>query len=140
MKIVLQCLLTLRAHFMPNGGGCNPSSSSSPNKSENDASMSWKPLGQTTEGSASHRDEVSPQAYTTTLSGEDRRKVASNSKFQHALRSPIMAGISSYHSLLNLCMCANNFLIFWFPSHFNLVLVSCFPSPSLSFFLSLCPS
>ncbi|KAI8542939.1 hypothetical protein RHMOL_Rhmol08G0178900 [Rhododendron molle] len=91
MKIVLQCLLTLRAHFMPNGGGCNLSSSSSPNKSGNDVSMSWKLLGQTPGGNASSRDEVSPQAYTSTLSGEDRRKAASNSKFQRALRSPVMA-------------------------------------------------
>ncbi|KAG5536203.1 hypothetical protein RHGRI_023854 [Rhododendron griersonianum] len=91
MKIVLQCLLTLRAHFMPNGGGCNLSSSSSPNKSGNDVSMSRKLLGQTPGGNASSRDEVSPQAYTSTLSGEDRRKAASNSKFQRALRSPVMA-------------------------------------------------
>ncbi|KAF7136213.1 hypothetical protein RHSIM_Rhsim08G0134600 [Rhododendron simsii] len=91
MKIVLQCLLTLRAHFMPNGGGCNLTSSSSPNKSGNDVSMSWKLLGQTPGGNASSRDEVSPQAYTSTLSGEDRRKAASNSKFQRVLRSPVMA-------------------------------------------------
>lgn len=148
MKIVLQCLLTLRAHFMPNGGGCNLSSSSSPNKSGNDVSMSWKLLGQTPGGNASSRDEVSPQAYTSTLSGEDRRKAASNSKFQRALRSPVMAGISPYQNESSMLVtriasysyepvCVNSFLIFWFASHCNVVLVSCFSSPSVSLLVTL---
>lgn len=99
MKNVLECLLTLRAHFMPNGNGCALSDSSSPNKSGSDVSISRKLLRQTLGGSHSSRIEVSPQALSSTLSGEDRRKAASDSKFQRALRSPVMAGISRHQSV-----------------------------------------
>ncbi|KAL6994853.1 hypothetical protein U1Q18_004989 [Sarracenia purpurea var. burkii] len=91
MKIVVECLLNLKVQFMPNVGGCNLSKSSSHNKSGNDASMRWKLLGQSLGGSDGSREEVFPAAYSSTLYGEERRKAASDSKFQRALRSPIMA-------------------------------------------------
>ncbi|KAI7986685.1 Kinesin-like protein KIN-14K [Camellia lanceoleosa] len=91
MKIVLECLFTLRAQFMPNVGGSNVPNSSSPKKSGVDASTRWKLLGQTLGGGDGSRGELSPRANPSVFYGEERRKTASDSKFQRALRSHVMA-------------------------------------------------
>ncbi|PSR89207.1 Kinesin-like protein, partial [Actinidia chinensis var. chinensis] len=83
MKIVLECLVALRVQFMPNVG--------SPNKSASDASMRWKLLGQSLGGGDGSREELSTRAHPSTLSGDERRKSVSDSKFQRALRSSVMA-------------------------------------------------
>ncbi|KAK9278353.1 hypothetical protein L1049_027918 [Liquidambar formosana] len=59
MKSVLECLLTLRAHFKPNN----------------------VPVAKSENYTSDH----------STLTGEERRKVLLDSKFQRALRSPIMS-------------------------------------------------
>ncbi|KAK3039442.1 hypothetical protein RJ639_029241, partial [Escallonia herrerae] len=91
MKIVLECLLTLREQFMPNVGGYNLRNSNSANNSENDASMKWKRLGERLGNGVGSIQETSPRAYPFASSGEERRKGGSDSKFQRALRSPVMA-------------------------------------------------
>ncbi|KAK2988431.1 hypothetical protein RJ640_023978, partial [Escallonia rubra] len=91
MKIVLECLLTLREQFMPNVGGYNLHNSNSVNNSESDASMKWKRLGERLGNGVGSIQETSPRAYPSAPSGEERRKGGSGSKFQRALRSPVMA-------------------------------------------------
>ncbi|GFZ16803.1 P-loop containing nucleoside triphosphate hydrolases superfamily protein [Actinidia rufa] len=83
MKIVLECLVALRVQFLPNVG--------SPNKSASDASMRWKLLGQSLGRGDGSREELSTRAHPSTLSGDERRKSVSDSKFQRALRSSVMA-------------------------------------------------
>lgn len=72
MKTVVDCLLTLRTQYSPTVVGDNNSFTCS------------KP--------ESPHDDASPHACFSPLSGEERRKVLSESKFQRALRSPIMSG------------------------------------------------
>uniref|UniRef100_A0A5B7A1Q7 Kinesin-like protein n=1 Tax=Davidia involucrata TaxID=16924 RepID=A0A5B7A1Q7_DAVIN len=91
MKIVLECLLTLKSQLIPNVGGYNLPNTSSAIKSGTDASMRWKLLGDCFRGSGGSKAVVSSRAHLSTLSGEQRRKGASDSKFQHALCSPVMA-------------------------------------------------
>ncbi|CAL2262264.1 unnamed protein product [Prunus armeniaca] len=69
MKTVTDCLLTLKAQFMPNVMGDGFSITSPTTKFDNQSS----------------RGLLSP------LSVEERRKVLSESKFQRALRSPVMS-------------------------------------------------
>ncbi|XP_021810864.1 kinesin-like protein KIN-14K isoform X2 [Prunus avium] len=69
MKTVTDCLLTLKAQFMPNVMGDGFSITSPTTKSDNQST----------------RGLLSP------LSVEERRKVFSESKFQRALRSPVMS-------------------------------------------------
>lgn len=71
MKTVTDCLLTLKAQFMPNVMGDGFSITSPTTKSDNQST----------------RGLLSP------LSVEERRKVFSESKFQRALRSPVMSGM-----------------------------------------------
>ncbi|KAJ8560599.1 hypothetical protein K7X08_022459 [Anisodus acutangulus] len=66
MKIVVECLLTLRAEFMSDVGGYG----------------STTPLSRKQELSSTH---------SSPSSTEGRRKIGSDSKFQRALRSPVMA-------------------------------------------------
>ncbi|XP_057954477.1 kinesin-like protein KIN-14C isoform X2 [Malania oleifera] len=77
MKNVLERLLTLRAQFMPNSGGDNIPISSLFSKAVNYT-------GDSPRGGA-----YSPGHYP--ISGEERRKAVSDSKFQRALRSPVMS-------------------------------------------------
>lgn len=76
MKIVLECLLTLRAEFMPDVGGYG----------------STTPLSRKSGADVAHRQELS-STHSSPSSTEGRRKVGSDSKFQRALRSPVMAGM-----------------------------------------------
>lgn len=71
MKMVLECLLTLRAHFMANAGAHHHFHSHSTNQFGSDGSTKWKLLGD------------------CFGSGHDVHK---DSSFQRALRSPVMAG------------------------------------------------
>ncbi|CAK9147721.1 unnamed protein product [Ilex paraguariensis] len=91
MKIVLECLLTIRAQFMPNGGGYSVPNTSSPKTSGGDASMSWKSLVEHIGGGDGSPRGESSRSYLSALCGEERRKSLSESKFQHALRSPVKA-------------------------------------------------
>lgn len=105
MKIVFECLLALRAKFIANVGRYGlPSTPNTPNissatSSGNDSSVRWKPLvDRYGSGDASPRGENSR---ASTILGEDKWKGASESKFQRALRSPVMSGISpSYVQVL----------------------------------------
>ncbi|CAN6714314.1 unnamed protein product [Malus baccata var. baccata] len=72
MKTVTNCLLTLKAKFMPNVMGDGITVTSPKTKS----------------GSQSSRFQLSP------LSVDERRKVLSESKFQRALHSSVMAGLA----------------------------------------------
>ncbi|XP_069154901.1 kinesin-like protein KIN-14C isoform X1 [Solanum lycopersicum] len=74
MKIVLECLLTLRAEFMPDVGGYG----------------STTPLSRKSGADVAHRQELS-STHSSPSSTEGRRKIGSDSKFQRALRSPVMA-------------------------------------------------
>lgn len=89
MKTVIECLLTLRAQFMPNILGDNSPATSPKSKP-------GSPLG-----ISSLRGQFSP------LSGEERRKVVGDSKFQRTLRSPVMSGkvLSPPPPLLCVCDC-----------------------------------
>lgn len=73
MKIVLECLLTLRAEFMPDIGGYG----------------STTPLSRKSGVDVPYRQEMS--SHSSPSSTEGRRKIGSDSKFQRALRSPVMA-------------------------------------------------
>lgn len=75
MKIVLECLLTLRAEFMPDIGGYG----------------STTPLSRKSSVDVPYRQEMS--SHSSPSSTEGRRKIGSDSKFQRALRSPVMAGL-----------------------------------------------
>ncbi|XP_047269814.1 kinesin-like protein KIN-14K isoform X3 [Capsicum annuum] len=74
MKIVVECLLTLREEFMPDVGGYG----------------STTPLSRKPGADAAHRQELSSN-HTSPSSTEGKRKIGSDSKFQRALRSPVMA-------------------------------------------------
>ncbi|XP_019257869.1 PREDICTED: kinesin-like protein KIN-14P [Nicotiana attenuata] len=89
MKIVVECLLTLQAEFMPNNGGRNSSTVLS-GKSGAHANKRWKLLGENFGcGDVSYREEFS-RTQSSPSPGE-RQKNGSDSKFQRALRSPVMA-------------------------------------------------
>lgn len=77
MKTVVDCLLTLRSQFTSSVTGDNNSLNYSIDKSES-------PCG-----------DVSSHGYYYPLSGEEKRKVLSESKFQRSLRSPIMSGLDA---------------------------------------------
>lgn len=104
MKIVFECLLALRAKFIANVGRyglpSTPNTPSTPNissatSSRNDSSVRWKPLvDRYGSGDASPHGENSR---ASTILREDKWKGASESKFQRALRSPVMSGISPSH-------------------------------------------
>ncbi|PHT46146.1 Kinesin KP1 [Capsicum baccatum] len=74
MKIVVECLLTLREEFMPDVGGYGLTT----------------PLSRKPGADAAHRQELSSN-HTSPSSTEGKRKIGSDSKFQRALRSPVMA-------------------------------------------------
>jgi hypothetical protein len=75
MRTVIDCLLALRARFMPNAVG------------DNFSLASLKTKSRSPRGDASSRGQLSP------LYGDERWKVVSDSKFQRVLRTPIMSGI-----------------------------------------------
>ncbi|OIT02836.1 kinesin kp1 [Nicotiana attenuata] len=90
MKLVLECLLTLRAEFMPNVGGDGFHTPLS-RKSSTDASTRCKQLGETFGcADVAYRQEMS-STHSSPSSTEGKRKIGSDSKFQRALRSPVMA-------------------------------------------------
>nr|XP_033513213.1 kinesin-like protein KIN-14P isoform X3 [Nicotiana tomentosiformis] len=89
MKIVVECLLTLQAELTLNDGGHNSSTVLS-GKSGADANRRWKLLGENFGcGDVSYREEFS-RTQSSPSPGE-RQKNGSDSKFQRALRSPVMA-------------------------------------------------
>ncbi|XP_059641978.1 kinesin-like protein KIN-14K [Cornus florida] len=90
MKTVMECLLTLKAQFMPNIEGNNLPPTE---KSVSDASVRWKLLGEHFGGST--QGEEPSGVYPSTLSGGERRKCDPDSKFQRALRSPVRTEPSS---------------------------------------------
>ncbi|MCD9558805.1 hypothetical protein HAX54_016425 [Datura stramonium] len=73
MKIVIECLLTLRAEFMPDVGGYG----------------STTPLSRKSGADVAHRQDLL-STHSSPSSTEWRRKIGSDSKFQRALRSPVM--------------------------------------------------
>ena len=86
MKTVLECILTLKAHSIPNVCGNNFPFSSSFSKSGN----------------------ISPQVDDPlrgpTPCGEDRQKSFSESKFQRALRSPVKSGMVFFVLYSSMCL------------------------------------
>ncbi|XP_015166970.1 kinesin-3-like isoform X3 [Solanum tuberosum] len=89
MKIVLESLLTLREEFKLNDGGYNSSTVLS-SKYGADASRRWKLLGENLGcGDFSYIEEFSSRTHSTSSLGE-RMKTGSDSKFQRALRSPVV--------------------------------------------------
>ncbi|XP_028053356.1 kinesin-like protein KIN-14C isoform X3 [Camellia sinensis] len=95
MKFVLECLLTLRAQYMPHSGRHNLPKPSSLNKCRSDVSTTWQLLGPCFRGSDCSRGGVSPQVDSPTLSGEDSWKGASRSKFHRCMSSPVVAEASA---------------------------------------------
>lgn len=89
LKMVLECLLTLKAHSIPNTGGNNFPFSGSFSKSGNLNPQMDEPLR------------------GPTLS-EDRKKSFSESKFQNAIRSTTKSGMSSFTPLLYVLVCSSN--------------------------------
>ncbi|KAK1414931.1 hypothetical protein QVD17_30696 [Tagetes erecta] len=83
MKIVLESLLTLKAHFMQNLALCSPNANS-PKHLGND-SLRWKNIDEYSGASDSFQDDTSPR------------------KFQQALRSPMISGNISSSHFLSLC-------------------------------------
>ncbi|KAL6494315.1 hypothetical protein OROGR_031115 [Orobanche gracilis] len=82
MKIVFDCLLTLKAHFTLNAERYNGGT---------DGSSRWKLLGERI-GSVDGASREEPfRMLSSPPFGEERRKFASDSKSQRALRSPLMA-------------------------------------------------
>lgn len=77
MKIVVECLLTLQAEFMPDVGGYGLTT----------------PLSRKCGADVAQRQELS-STHSSPSSTEGRRKIGSDSKFQRALRSPVMAACS----------------------------------------------
>lgn len=84
MKVVLECLLNLKAQIMQNDGEYSLQNSSPAN-----ISARWR-LSE----SLRSRD-YSPRPDSPRTPAEDRRKGLSDSKLQRALRSPMMAGMLS---------------------------------------------
>ncbi|KAK6128118.1 hypothetical protein DH2020_038149 [Rehmannia glutinosa] len=84
MKIVLDCLLTLKTHFTVNGERYNGS----------DANSRWKMLGERV-GSVDGAPREEPfRQLSSPPFGEDKRKLVSDLKSQRALRSsPLMTGV-----------------------------------------------
>ena len=90
MKTVVDCLLALKAQFK--SSGCNMST-----------------ISTTTKPGSIHGD-ASSRGPLTPLSGEERRKASSESKFQCALHTPLMSGIAlslSLHKHVSMppCVC-----------------------------------
>ncbi|KAM7471134.1 hypothetical protein LguiA_009317 [Lonicera macranthoides] len=85
MKIVMECLLSLKAQFMAREGGYTLRKSSS---AGNDASMRWNLLG--LGGQDVYRKDGSSRPFPFMLP-TDRRKSMPDSKFRRALRSPTMS-------------------------------------------------
>ncbi|GFP94663.1 kinesin kp1 [Phtheirospermum japonicum] len=81
MRIVLDCLLTLKTHFTLNAERYN--------RSGNGGSSRWKQLGERVgSGDGGPRDEPY-KLFSSPPFGEDRRKLASNSRSLRGLRSPL---------------------------------------------------
>ncbi|KAI3515783.1 hypothetical protein L1887_14687 [Cichorium endivia] len=77
MKIVCECLVTLKAHFMTMGAVVgSPPSATSP-KSWGSESVRWKPVDERSEATDSYQEDVSPR------------------RFHRALRSPMMSEAAS---------------------------------------------
>ncbi|XP_052179784.1 kinesin-like protein KIN-14K [Diospyros lotus] len=95
MKPVFECLLILRAQFMPNFVGRNTPNSGSPNSHGRDSSMGPKHPVQNPGSSDGSLEQKPAQAHSSSLSREERRKAAwkfaSDSMFRRALCSPVMA-------------------------------------------------
>lgn len=91
MKIVLESLLTLRAHFMQKVALSSPNANS-PKHSGND-SLRWKNIDEYSGTSDSLQEDLSPR------------------KFQQALRSPIISGTISLPLTLSHCFVHNCFSI-----------------------------
>lgn len=103
MRTVIDCLLALRTRFMPNVVGDNFSLSSLMTKSR------------------SPREDASSRGHLSPLSGEERWKVVSDSKFQRVLHTPIMSGIVVALALF-LCACARVLVLVLVYMYFRIVL------------------
>lgn len=91
MKNVIDCLLTLRSRPMPNLVA--------------DGLSVFSP----TANSDSPRRDLSSRGFCSPLSVEERQKVLSESKFQRALRSPVMSGTGLFFCTHHILHC--NWLI-----------------------------
>ncbi|XP_047327314.1 kinesin-like protein KIN-14K isoform X1 [Impatiens glandulifera] len=88
MKHVLECLLTLKAQFMPNSGTHIAGSNL---KTGNDASTRWKLLAQCCGGKEGTGEQLSPKLCSPSASGDERRRGIYDSKVRRALRSPVVS-------------------------------------------------
>ena len=89
MKTVLECLLTLKEHSIPNAGGNNFPFSGSFSKSGNLNPQADEPLR------------------GPTLCLEDRQKSFSESKFQQAMRGPVKSGMSFFTPFIYVLVCSS---------------------------------
>lgn len=95
MKLVIECLLTLKSQFAPREGGYTLRKSSS---AGSDAMLKWKLLGL-------GGPEVSSRPYPVIgLPSVERRKSLPDSKFRRVLRSHTMSGtvfLCFYYNTIN---------------------------------------
>ncbi|XP_042496777.1 kinesin-like protein KIN-14K [Macadamia integrifolia] len=92
MVTVVDCLLTLKEHFNSNPGGNGVHITSSMGKCGNQSRKGWKLLeAEISEGINGSVGEVSPGGQDAAVTGEEKRKNWTDSKFQRALRSPVMS-------------------------------------------------
>lgn len=94
MKIVVDCLLTLKTHFMPNVGAYKNLNMHTSNLSGNASNIRWKEPGEHFGcGDAPQRLESS-RSHSPLSSREEMQN--SDSKFKRTLHTPVMAGRTVY--------------------------------------------
>ncbi|KAF8365134.1 hypothetical protein HHK36_032877 [Tetracentron sinense] len=94
MAKVLKCLWTLKARFNSNVGGDDIQITSLIAKSGNHSRKRWKISEvERIEGIVASQGDLSSHGRLSTVSGEERRKMLPESKFQCVLRSNVMSGM-----------------------------------------------
>ncbi|VFQ78012.1 unnamed protein product [Cuscuta campestris] len=95
MKIIVDCLLTLKTHFMPNvGQHMNLNMHHGSNLSGNASSIRWKGLGEHIGSDVALPQRQESSRSNSSLSSIDESQ-KSNPMFRHASRSPVVADPSA---------------------------------------------
>nr|GMD37977.1 kinesin-4-like isoform X1 [Ipomoea batatas] len=93
MKIVVDCLLTLKTHYMPNVGAYKNLNMHISNLSGNTSNIRWKEAGEHFGCGDAPQRQQSSQSHSSLSSREERQNL--DSKFKRTLHTPVMADPSA---------------------------------------------
>ncbi|XP_019163237.1 PREDICTED: kinesin-like protein KIN-14P isoform X2 [Ipomoea nil] len=93
MKIVVDCLLTLKTHYMPNVGAYKNLNMHISNLSGNASNIRWKEAGEHFGCGDAPQRQQSSQSHSSLSSREERQNL--DSKFKRTLHTPVMADPSA---------------------------------------------